>query len=317
VNNLGDITKIEKLLQADLWTYSFPCTDISLAGKQRGLEKGSSTSSSLLWEVERLLNVSKEHSELPKYLLMENVKALVSKKFIPDFNEWLLYLESLGYKNYWKVLNAKHYGIPQNRERIFLLSIKDEHAHYEFPQQVKLDTKLSDYLEKDVDDKYFISLKRIVNFTSMKSRNGFIRGVRFKPHHETSPYAYTICTSASNRVTDNFIIVPENTKLGYKAAEIGDGIYTNRTSKKRGVVQKNAIPTLKTYVAALAVVVKKDELISIRRLTPRECFRLMGWKDEKINLIINDFSDTQLYKMAGNSIVVNVLVSLFSFICCY
>lgn len=167
------------------------------------------------------------------------------------------------------------------------------------------------------DDKYFISLKRIINFTDMKSRNGFIRGVRFKPHHETSPYAYTICTSAGNRVTDNFIIVPENTKLGYRAAEIGDGIYTNRTSKKRGVVQKNAIPKLKTSVADLAVVVEKDELISIRRLTPRECFRLMGWHDEKIDLIINEFSDTQLYKMAGNSTVVNVLVNLFSAIRCY
>lgn len=133
VNNLGDITRIEKLPQAGLWTYSFPCTDISLAGKQRGLEKGSSTSSSLLWEEERLLNVSKDYNELPKFLLMENVKALVSKKIISDFNEWLLYLESLGYKNYWKVLNAKHYGIPQNRERVFLLSIKDEHTYYEFP----------------------------------------------------------------------------------------------------------------------------------------------------------------------------------------
>lgn len=212
------------------------------------------------------------------------------------------------------MLNAKHYGVPQNRERVFLLSIKDELANYEFPQPIKLESKLVDYLEKDVDDKYFISLKRIVNFTSMESRNGFIRGVRFKPHHETSPYAYTICTTAGNRVTDNYIIVPENTKLGYKTAEVGDGIYTNRTSKKRGVVQKNAIPTLKTSVSDLAVVVEKNELISIRRLTSRECFRLMGWCDGKIDLIINEFSDTQLYKMAGNSIVVQVLTKIFEMI---
>ena len=117
--NLGDITKIEKLPKADLWTYSFPCTDISLAGRMSGFEKDSGTHSSLLWEVQRLLSTANEDGTLPKFLLMENVKNLLSKKFKPLFDEWCKYLEGLGYKNFYKVLNAKDYGIPQNRERVW------------------------------------------------------------------------------------------------------------------------------------------------------------------------------------------------------
>ncbi|MDY5928493.1 MAG: DNA (cytosine-5-)-methyltransferase, partial [Candidatus Onthovivens sp.] len=117
--NLGDICKIERLPKADLWTYSFPCQDVSVAGKLAGLGEG--TRSGLLYQVERLLNVAKDEDTLPKYLLLENVKNLVSKRFKEHFDKWLEYLESLGYKNYWKVLNAKDYGIPQNRERVFCI----------------------------------------------------------------------------------------------------------------------------------------------------------------------------------------------------
>lgn len=393
VNNLGDIKKIERLPVADFWTYSFPCTDISLAGRQKGFDKGSNTQSSLLWEVERLLNIANDNDELPMYLLMENVKALVSKKFINDFEDWIKYLKSLGYKNFWKVLNAKDYGVPQNRERVFMISIRDENASYEFPEKQELKLKLFDMLEPKVDNKYFLSEKLITNFSDMKNRNGFIRGLRFRPHDEKSKYAYTISTHPAGRATDNFIsetvclnskvngkqpslqnriydsngiatavttsfhpfiaipaavrgrvqedgktkqkleiredsevfnalttvqkdslivIVPENTKKGYAVAKVGDGIYTNRPHQKRGVVQKNMIPTLKCSVSDIGVVVDTEEWISIRRLTPRECWRLMGWSDENIDKVINEFSDTQLYKMAGNGIVVSVLISLFS-----
>ncbi len=112
VENLGDITQIQELPTADLWTYSFPCTDISLAGKLAGLEKGGGTRSGLLWEVERLLLVAQENGTLPKYLLLENVKNLVGKKFKADYDKWLAFLSALGYSNYWQVLNAKHYGVP-------------------------------------------------------------------------------------------------------------------------------------------------------------------------------------------------------------
>lgn len=310
VNNLGDIRNISELPNADLWTYSFPCTDISLAGAQKGFNKGSNTQSSLIWEVERLLNKAKASDTLPSILLMENVKALVSKKFIKEFETWLRYLESLGYVNKYQVLNAKDYNTPQNRERVFLFSFKSG-DDYQFPQKQELLLKLADLLEDKVDDKYFITIDRINNFNDMTNRNGFIRGLTFKPHEITSPFAYTITTRSGARSTDNFIIVPENTIRGFKEAEVGDGIYINRPHQKRGVVQKNKIQTLKTSVNDLGVVVSKDDLISIRKITPREAWRLMGWKDNRIDLVINEFSDAQLYKMAGNGIVINVLKALF------
>lgn len=355
VNNLGDITKIDKLPQADLWTYSFPCTDISISGRMKGFDKGSNTGSSLLWEVQRLLEVANENSELPRFLLMENVKNIVSKRFLPLFGEWIDYLSGLGYKSFYKVLNAKDYGVPQNRERCFMLSVCDYDGEFEFPSTEELTTKLGDLLEEDVDEKYFLSNKLITCFSDMKNRNGLIRGLRFRPKGKHEDYAWTITTHAGSRATDNFIIepipaalrgrlndkgeyiqclelrkdgntntittvqkdnvviVPEDTKKGYALAYVGDGIYTNRVAYKRGVVQKEKIPTLKTTPTDIAVVVEDpNELISIRRLTPRECFRLMGWKDSEINKAFSSgVSDTQLYKMAGNSIVVNCLTRIF------
>lgn len=120
VNNVGDISKVRlsQIPDHDLFTYSFPCQDISVAGKQGSLEKGSGTRSSLLWECQRIIRFKR-----PKYLLLENVKNLVGKKHKEHFDEWLKVLEGFGYKNTWKVLNAKDYGVPQNRERVFVVSI--------------------------------------------------------------------------------------------------------------------------------------------------------------------------------------------------
>lgn len=361
--NFGDITKIDKLPQADLWTYSFPCTDISLAGRMNGFEKDSGTRSSLLWEVQRLLIKANEDNTLPKYLLMENVKNLVSRKFKPLFDEWCSFLEELGYKNFYKVLNAKDYGIPQNRERVFMVSILDVNAMYQFPKEIELDTKLGDYLEKEVDEKYYLSAKLINCFTDMKDRNGLLRGLQFVPKYAVKDkIARTITTKAGSRPTDNYIvepvisldgkvIVPQATKDGYAIAEVGDGIYTNRCISKRGVVQKDKIPTLKTSSNDIAVVVTKDTEnyiqwekkgffdiecrafkedkvsgalntrghikvltndVAIRRLTPLECFRLMGFEDNDYQKVTElKISDTQAYKMAGNSIVVNCLTKIF------
>lgn len=110
--NYGDISKVAKLDYADLWTYGFPCQDISQAGHQAGIIKGE-TRSGLLYEVERLLSVAAEHEELPKYLILENVKNLVGKKFIKQFEAWLSWLDELGYNSYWQVINAKDCGIPK------------------------------------------------------------------------------------------------------------------------------------------------------------------------------------------------------------
>lgn len=136
----------------DLFTYSFPCQDLSVAGKQAGLGKG--TRSGLLYECEKIIENKK-----PKYLLLENVKNLVGKKFKPEFDKWLEYLEGLGYTNYWKVLNAKDYGIPQNRERVFVVSILDDTQGFEFKEKIELNKKIKDILENEVEEKYYLSNK--------------------------------------------------------------------------------------------------------------------------------------------------------------
>ena len=153
-NNFGDISKVNpnELPDMDLFTYSFPCQDLSIAGKREGLKEG--TRSGLLYECEKIIEVKK-----PKYLLLENVKNLVGKKFKPDFDKWLNYLEGLGYKNYWKVLNAKDYGVPQNRERVFVVSILEDNKGYNFPEAKELKSKFIDILEPSVEDKYFLSEK--------------------------------------------------------------------------------------------------------------------------------------------------------------
>lgn len=158
--NYGDISKAAMLDYADLWTYSFPCQDLSVAGKQLGIKQG--TRSGLLFEVERLLETAVMFGNQPKYLLLENVKALVGKKFKPDFDRWLNKLTELGYNNYWQVLNAKDYGIPQNRERVFVVSIrKDLNQPYMFPEPVPLTLKLKDLLESEVDEKYYLSQEKV------------------------------------------------------------------------------------------------------------------------------------------------------------
>lgn len=186
-NNLGDISKVDRLQYADMVTYSFPCTDLSVAGKGEGMvnkcscgyswpidfsndseslicpscgaKVQSSTRSGLLGQVQRLLAVSKKENTLPKYLLLENVKNLVGKKFKPQFDAWIRWLDSIGYNTYYQVLNSKNFGIPQNRERIFALSIRKDvdNGKFKFPEQIPLTTRLKDILEQNVDEKYYLS----------------------------------------------------------------------------------------------------------------------------------------------------------------
>ena len=161
--NYGDICTAPRLDYADLWTYSFPCQDISVAGNQKGISEN--TRSGLLYQVQRLLEVAKDEGTLPKYLLLENVKNLVGKKFKSQFDDWLFYLDQLGYATYWQVLNAKNYGIPQNRERVFAISIrKDLNQFFEFPKAEELTKRLKDVLEDEVEEKYYISNDKVEKF---------------------------------------------------------------------------------------------------------------------------------------------------------
>ena len=199
--NYGDISKIDwaQVPDFDLFTYSFPCTDISNAGQQKGLEKGSGTRSSLLWECEKAIRAKK-----PKYLLMENVSALVSQKFLPYYEEWRRLLVSLGYESWSKVLNATDYGVPQNRERIFMVSILGGGIFY-FPEPMPLNRCLGDVLEDEVDEKYFLSNRMLTFLTSHNEeriKKGY--GPNFSVNNITS-VAKTITTKPDCKPESNYI----------------------------------------------------------------------------------------------------------------
>ena len=265
-NNLGDICKINPsdIPDHDLFTYSFPCQDLSVAGKQAGLGKG--TRSGLLYECEKIIEAKK-----PKYLLLENVKNLVGKKFKAQFDEWLEYLEGLGYTNYWQVLNAKDYGVPQNRERVFVVSILGDHKSYKFADKIPLDKCIADILENEVDEKYYLS-EDIQKRFKITNQNKNIIGTT-KPEFRT--------------IGQRDLVYDKNGIMGALVA-------TDYKQPK----QIAEIDKVGNY--------------RIRKLTPRECFRLMGMSDDDIDKIqAAGISNTQQYKIAGNSIVVNVLEVIF------
>ena len=206
--NYGDISKIDwsQVPDFNLFTYSFPCTDISNAGLQKGLAEGSGTRSSLLWECARAIE-----SKRPKYLLMENVKALVSDKFMPDLKKWAAYLEDLGYSNFYQVLNAKDYGVPQNRERVFMVSILGDVVYY-FPNPFKLDRRLKHVLEDNVDESYYLSddkIKAVIEHCQRKQAEGCGFKTRFiEPEADNGNgggYTGAITGNYGQRETDTYI----------------------------------------------------------------------------------------------------------------
>lgn len=257
-NNLGNILDIKELPSCDLLTYSFPCQDISTAGRQAGISVG--TRSGLLYEVERLLLIAKAQGLLPKYLLLENVKNLVGKMYKEDFNLWLQKLSELGYTNYWQVLNAKDYNLPQSRERVFVVSILDNEEPYIFPTAVPLTTKLKNILEVEPDSKYFLTTEQIGYITN----SNYAQNTR---RIQKKDYCDTLCARDYKDP---------------KCVEVGD---------------------------------------RVRKITPKESFRLTGFSEEsfdKARKALNDTyyngkdrSGSQLYKQAGNSIGVPVLRAIF------
>ena len=266
-----------------------------------------STRSGMLWEVERILQECKELGELPQILLMENVPMIHSTDNIEDFNKWQLKLDDLGYKNYWEDLIATDYGIPQTRNRTFMISILGDYS-YKFPAKIPLKTKLKDLLENEVSKKYYLSDK-MLDYMMSESSGGLSRKEMFERNFkEDKDVASTITTCAGNRASDNFIKIKNATKKGYSEAYIGDGIdISSRMEHHRGTVQKNKGQTLTTQCDR--GVISKD--LQIRKLTPRECFRLMGVKDEDFEKCAKNQSDSSLYHLAGDSIVVNVLMAIF------
>lgn len=223
---LGDITKIDwhKVKQSlqgrevDLFTYSSPCQDISQAGKQMGLKEGSDTRSALLWHVADAVAVLK-----PKYLLQENVAALVSEKFMPDFKLWLAKLESLGYVNRWARLNAKDYGVPQNRDRVFCLSMRRDVAFdYQFPEAFPLQTRLEDVLDEEVSERYFLKDDAVQKFLQANDTDtALFLQFDLPPTHEAAMFLKTWLTLWM-QAADGWSMTPTNLEdeLGKVTSEI-------------------------------------------------------------------------------------------------
>lgn len=401
-------------------TYSFPCQDLSSAGLGKGMEKGSGTRSGMLWEVERILDeIHNFNKELPQVLLMENVPEVIGNNNIKHFAKWLEKLESLGYHCYWQVLNAKDYGVPQNRERCFMVSILGDY-YYEFPEKIKLEHKLKDLLEDEVDEKYYLSDRAIngcinsnFNCSTLDARiekNGImptlcardykdpklvieIKGKEYPITKDNENFiewkqkgfldsdcrawkddavSGTLTTNGKNKIVENL-----KTKLCNKLINSGilkenyviNHSYTNGLNGKNPNSRQtleyyieatdNIMPTLTTRPDCLGIVVNSNnkrqqklaskiniqvdgqfldfynqttnENISgtittrvdasnssavfnnyrIRKLTSKECFRLMGVKDTDFEKIAQNQSNASLYHLAGDSIVVDVLMAIF------
>ena len=314
-NNLVNIQQVKgedlEIVDQDkftyLLTYSFPCQDLSLAGTRK-LMSDTSTRSGMLWEVERILLECKEIGTLPDVLLMENVPQVHGEGAIEDFNKWQLRLEQLGYKNYWQDLIATDYGIPQTRNRTFMVSILGDY-NYTFPKPIPLKLKLKDMLEDEVDEKYYLSDK-------MKQYI-FSEDDKYKVNKNSLKLNREIACSKTTREgwtradTSDYII----DNIGNKSLqetlqknEIKDTCYIDTYNKR---IDEEKSGTITTGVSFRNNTFLADSDLRIRKLTPKECFRLMGVKDEDYDKVAKNQSDSSLYHLAGDSIVVNVLMAIF------
>src|SRR5574344_1102629 len=279
-----DITQWDKDIKVDLIMHGSPCQDFSLAGKQAGGDKDSGTRSSLLYETVRIVSKLK-----PKYVIWENVKNVLSQKHRHNFDNYLSEMEELGYTNYYQVLNAKDYGIPQNRERVFTVSILGEHETFTFPPKQDLKLRLKDMLEDEVDEKYYLSeniVKKITNTKHKKFTNNNLQiepidyrydeGLRNRVDKEIIP-TLTCKVGTSGFSGQPLLKIKEATKKGYKEAYDGDSVNLAypESETRRGRVGEQVAQTLQCN-DNMGVV----EMPRIRKLTPKECFRLMGFDDE-------------------------------------
>ena len=335
--SLADWTKVEG--DVDLLTYSSPCQDFSAAGLMRGGDEGSGTRSSLLWEVKRAIEVLR-----PKYLLMENVKNLVSKRFVGVFNDWLKVLEDYGYTNQWAVVNAKDFDVPQNRERVFVASSRVGLSGFGFPSKLGLHRRLKDVLEEKVEEKYYLRAEQVEGILEHCDRK-VKEGCGFREAFRTpEEMATCISTKYGSRQTDTYVVEEVyglgrtrdkkgnvanrpvqpyvncvHTGIGGQcwdnmevyAMEVVAGAVRGRDKGENGYIQKlelNTEGTTNTLTSVAKdnyIVEYKGRWVRIRRLTPTEAFRLMDVDDSNIEKIkAAGISEAQMYKLAGNSIVV-------------
>jgi DNA (cytosine-5)-methyltransferase 1 len=368
-----DITKWDKDIQVDLIMHGSPCQDFSVAGRQAGGDKDSGTRSSLMYETLRIVEKLK-----PKYVIWENVKNLLSKKHRHNFDAYLEAMEKLGYTNFYKVLNAKNYGVPQNRERVFTISMRER--EYEWPEPFELEKRLKDMLEDVVDEKYYLTDEKTSSFVSTikepcvvsecgkkiekttdiattllaRDYKGFgnqaMTGVvelemvgkceainghdLLKRVYSSDGLSPTLSTMGGGntepKIIDPFVVASrgrgENNEQHAEPRK--DGLTNTITSVQkdnlvalpgaygrnfgsRGKIQ-NVDGASCTLLADMGtgggnVPLVPNERMRIRKLTPLECWRLMGFDDSDFKKAEKVNSNTQLYKQAGNSIVVKVL----------
>lgn len=351
-HNLGDMMQIRELPCCDLLTYSTPCTDLSIAGKQEGLKWtcqgcgyeydpskldvdtryicpncGShnikSTRSGLLYEVERLLVKAKENNNLPQFLLMENVDALVSKKYIDSFNDWVDRLDNLGYNSYFQTINAKDTGIPQNRNRIFCISIlKDiDTKQFGFPKPFDIGIRLKDLLETDEEvlEKYFLSdeVQRRLQITDPKFEKNIIGttkpefrtiGQRDLVYQKDSIMGALVATDYKQPKQ-----ILDTTNEPIHIADLCSEKFQRMHEQSRRVYSEDGIaPAMHTCGGGnTEPKVERDNLRIVRKLTPKEAHRLMGFDDTDYeNCKAVGMSDTQGYKQSGNSIVTTAIALL-------
>ena len=350
--NMGDLRLIKKLPDCDLLTYSTPCTDISIAGQNAGLnwicqtcqyeydpsilnvnnryicpncggKHIKSTRSGLLYEIERLLVGAKENNNLPKFLLMENVDSLVSKKYINNFNDWMNRLNNLGYKTYYQTINAKNTGIPQNRNRIFCISILKniDMGKFQFPIPFDIGIRLKDLLESDekILDKYFLSdeVQRRLQITDLQFEKNIIgttKGQNCTRLGQRDLVYKEDCIMGTLTATD--YKQPKQIYVNNRPLHIADlcsDKFMKMYEQTRRIYSIDGVaPTLHTCGGGnQEIKISKNNLKLVRKLTPKEAYRLMGFEDiDYENCKALGMSDSQGYKQTGNSIVVTVIALL-------
>ena len=347
-----DICEWDKNIEVDLIMHGSPCQDFSVAGKQAGGDVGSGTRSSLMYETIRIVGKLR-----PKYVIWENVKNLLSAKHRHNFDAYLETMKALGYTNYYQVLNAKDYGIPQNRERVFTISILGD-GEFEFPLKQDLKIRLKDVLEEIVEEKFYLKDSQVLK---IKNSNFMQEAKRIQEKDVCDtllardwkdPKCVQVGTldikgmDCVKRVYSDEGLSPTLTDMqgGNRQPKIIDtnfsrkreyteysptiDTYSNKLKVQENIITAAAmrgrynesgteqrIETSDREYANAITTVQKDSLVSdnirIRKLTPKECWRLMGFDDESFEKAAEVNSNTQLYKQAGNSIVVNVLEAIF------
>lgn len=354
-----DITKWDKDIEVDFIMHGSPCQDFSVAGKGAGGDKGSGTRSSLMYETIRIVDKLR-----PKYVLWENVKNLLSEKHRPNYFAYIKAMTNMGYKSFGRVLNAKDFGVPQNRERIYTLSIRaDDDPQFEFPEGKPLGKRLRDVLEDTVDEKYYLTDKQVekfMNSTFNQYRTRLqegdvsqtilardwkdpkcvrIGGLYDSPGHKhqagsvwhTGGLVGTLSTMQGGNqepiIVEDFYksrepreykeVAPtlRSERSGLKVIETGSQAVTTRgkdiASTIRSSIYKQGARNIGENIKNGRGYEGVIEGSRIRKLTPKECWRLMGFDDADFEKAQKVNSNTQLYKQAGNSIVVNVLMAIF------